>query len=485
LNVLGAILESREQLDEAEAAYREALKIRTARLPPEHPDLATSKAHLGALLKATGNLAEAEPLLQSALDIREKKLGPRHPDTVKSLDTLGDLMRRSGHPDRARELFRRADRYRRSSVQQIRILFGTNRQEETSGNAGLQFGRVEGGNQALTVGIAEVLVPDVRAGARAASARAQVGLNASERAQPEDVTSADHMNIREIWKSSPRELVAVARNELQQSQLYSGKTLLFLHGFNTSFNNALLRAAQLAYDLKFDGPVLVFSWPSKGGDTWWDHIKNIFNYTSDRISAANARIPFAQFLNQVVLPAGPQSIELLAHSMGNRLLLETLSDAARTPQDGIGPVIGGLILAAPDVPHTEFETFMNELRETGTLKTLYAARNDRALKASRDFWGEAPAGLIEDPPSWWQFWKSASTPEPIVVPSVETIDVSDVGLNFLNLNHDLYATNTLLVEDMRSVIQDSLHPPHQRNVHLFLRKAGAAGDYWVLRIKAN
>jgi esterase/lipase superfamily enzyme/Flp pilus assembly protein TadD len=487
LKVFGTILESREQLVQAEAAYREALKIRAARLPADHPELATSQANLGALLKATGRFEEAERLLQSALGIREKKLGPEHPDTVKSLDALGDLMRRTGHPDKARELFGRADRYRRSSVHQIRILYGTNRIEDPSSHGEVRFGRDESKGQMLSVGEAEVLVPDVRSGRLDASMQAEaVALTAAERPQPEDVTNAEHMNIRGIWKKPPAELVALAHIRLQQSQKYPGKALIFLHGFNTSFSNALVRAAQIAYDLEFDGPVFVFSWPSKGGETTWDHVKNVFNYTPDRTSAANARIPFAQFLKQVLLLSEPRKTVVIAHSMGNRLLLETLRDAARTPLDGIAPNIGDIIFAAPDVPRSEFKTFMTELRDIGAVKTLYAVRTDRALKASSSFWREAPAGLIEDTGSWWQFWRTAPPSEPLFAPPAESIDVSAASrsgpLDFINMNHDLYATNSSLIEDMRHLIESSTHPPDERNKKRFVRKPGGEGAYWVLEL---
>jgi esterase/lipase superfamily enzyme len=485
LNVFGAVLESLERLGDAEAAYREALRIRTARLPGDHPDLATSQARLGGLLKATTKLTEAEPLLESALKIREKKLGAQHPDTVKSLDALGDLMRRRGRPDKARELFEKADPYRKSSVHQIRVLFGTNREEERADDLVLRFGRAESKNQTLTVGIAEVLVPDVHV-----QGVTQASVLASGRPPPEDVTSADRMNIREVSKKTAAELISAMRSQLAQSQLYSGKALVFLHGFNTSFNNALVRAAQLAYDLQFDGPVVAFSWPSMGGENLWDDVKNILNYTPDRTSAANARLPLARFLKEVLLPAGPTKIAFIAHSMGNRVLLETLSDASRTPQDGIGTVVGDLVFAAPDVPRSEFRNFLTEIRDLGTVKTLYATRNDRALRASRDFWHEAPAGLIQEPPSWWQVWKGRTPPgEPVSAQSVEAIDVSAAGkagpLNFLNMNHDFYATNLSLIEDMRSVIRSSLHPPHRRNEALFVPTHGTDGDYWVFQPAHN
>ena len=40
--------------------------------------------------------------------------------------------------------------------------------------------------------------------------------------------------------------------------------LVFVHGFNVSFDDASLRVAQLAYDLGFKGPAVLFTWPSQG-----------------------------------------------------------------------------------------------------------------------------------------------------------------------------------------------------------------------------
>ena len=40
--------------------------------------------------------------------------------------------------------------------------------------------------------------------------------------------------------------------------------LLFIHGFNVDFKEAMLRTAQLGYDLNFKGGLTVFSWRSDG-----------------------------------------------------------------------------------------------------------------------------------------------------------------------------------------------------------------------------
>src|ERR1700739_3196008 len=43
--------------------------------------------------------------------------------------------------------------------------------------------------------------------------------------------------------------------------------LIFIHGFDNSFEGVTQAAAKLGFDLKFDGPVIAYSWPSKGQPT--------------------------------------------------------------------------------------------------------------------------------------------------------------------------------------------------------------------------
>ena len=40
--------------------------------------------------------------------------------------------------------------------------------------------------------------------------------------------------------------------------------LVFVHGFNVTLEAAVARAAQVAEDMPFDGPVIAFSWHSQG-----------------------------------------------------------------------------------------------------------------------------------------------------------------------------------------------------------------------------
>jgi esterase/lipase superfamily enzyme len=72
-----------------------------------------------------------------------------------------------------------------------------------------------------------------------------------------------HFTVKEIKALTREELLAVVRERLKLSKVYKDQALVFVHGYNTSFDNALYRTAQIAYDLDFDGAPFLYSWPSR------------------------------------------------------------------------------------------------------------------------------------------------------------------------------------------------------------------------------
>ena len=230
---------------------------------------------------------------------------------------------------------------------------------------------------------------------------------------------------------------------------------MFVHGFNTSFDAALYRTAQISYDLKFDGAPFVYSWPSGG---------KVASYTYDKGSAEQAEPHLAEFLKMVVKESGAKSISLIAHSMGNELLLRVLERARPVAPEGV--VISQVILAAPDVDRDKFDNIAREITDFAKGVTLYAAANDRALSYSGKFWGGVP--------------RAGDVPKggPLVVPGVDTIDVTAVSTDSLGLNHSGYAENNELLKDIGLLIQTGKRPPDLREPTLEKMKTTAGAAYW-------
>ncbi len=107
---------------------------------------------------------------------------------------------------------------------------------------------------------------------------------------------AKHFTLQELTALTKEELLALVKERLAKSAAFKDHAIVFVHGFNTSFDFALYRTAQIAYDLKFDGAPFVYSWPSGG---------KVASYTYDRGSAEQAEPHLAEFLDLVVKESGP------------------------------------------------------------------------------------------------------------------------------------------------------------------------------------
>jgi hypothetical protein len=99
--------------------------------------------------------------------------------------------------------------------------------------------------------------------------------------------------------------------------------LLFLHGFNVTFTDAAIRAAQIGYDLKVLGATAFFSWPSRG---------SVAAYPVDEASIEASERAITDFLVNFTVHCGAEKVHLIAHSMGNcGLLRALLRIAAQAP----------------------------------------------------------------------------------------------------------------------------------------------------------
>ena len=156
--------------------------------------------------------------------------------------------------------------------------------------------------------------------------------------------------------------------------------LLFIHGYNTSFDDAVYRSAQLAVDLKFQGATALYSWPSNA---------RLLRYTADRDYSLSTLPSFKSFVRELALNSGAKTIHVIAHSMGNNALVHGLAEMAREQSP---PHFRQIIMAAPDVDRSEFERLAAAFSSVADHFTLYAADNDRALGAAETLGGDPRVG---------------------------------------------------------------------------------------------
>ncbi|MEF3366614.1 alpha/beta hydrolase [Methylocystis sp. 9N] len=163
------------------------------------------------------------------------------------------------------------------------------------------------------------------------------------------------------------------------------QVLVFVHGFNTRFEEAVYRFAQIVHDSEARVTPVLFTWPSRG---------RLLQYGYDHESASFSRDALENLLQALQRDPNVGEISILAHSMGNWVTLEALRQMAIRDR-GLAPKIRNVMLAAPDV---DFDVFRRQIVQIGarpSIFTLFASREDEALAASRKFWGNTRVGAVD------------------------------------------------------------------------------------------
>jgi esterase/lipase superfamily enzyme len=152
------------------------------------------------------------------------------------------------------------------------------------------------------------------------------------------------------------------------------KVLIFVHGYNTRFEEAVYRFAQIVHDARVDVAPVLFTWPSGG---------NVVDYVYDRDSAMYSRDALEAVLQALTNNPNVGSISILAHSMGNYLTVETLRQMS-IRDHGLPTKIRDVMLASPDIDVDVFRRQIAEIDASPrtTEFTLFVSRDDKALGLS-------------------------------------------------------------------------------------------------------
>src|SRR6266436_1756434 len=238
------------------------------------------------------------------------------------------------------------------------VWFATNR--KPTANSG--FGGERGNS--VTRGRAMVHVPKAHRFGETGSGFFARLIRGDDRLRVKDIVA----QAMDVFYGGVREAIEAAREAGDEPE-----ALVFLHGYNVSFENAAIRAAQIGYDLKVPGPVAFFSWPSRG---------SLAAYPADEASIEASEQPIADFLVEFAqnCKAGDTTpkLHLIAHSMGNRGFLRALQRIAASAELRGKVHFNQIILAAPDVDRDLFLSLAALYRAHADGVTLYASPRDLA-----------------------------------------------------------------------------------------------------------
>ena len=326
-----------------------------------------------------------------------------------------------------------------ASPQQVDVFFATNR--TPAADSRVFFGPERG---AMSYGITRVGIPPGH----------QLGRQEGPSVFKFEWSPDDHkhINVREVITLTPKNYYERLGRAVEDSP--DGKLMVFVHGYNVDFPDASRLVAQFANDLKFSGPVVLFSWPSQGSLT---------GYTIDETNAEWSQAHLNELLASLIENVPARNIYLVGHSMGNRILGEAMTTLATDRLDGDLIVFREIVMIAPDIDTDVFRLDMApRLSNTGINVTLYASSNDRALMASKAFHGYPRAGESGD--------------GLVVIDGVETIDASDVSGTILG--HSYFSEDRRIMEDIFSLLQSGQRADNRFGLAMVETDSGR---YWTLR----
>ena len=229
---------------------------------------------------------------------------------------------------------------------------------------------------------------------------------------------------------------------------HSRDTVIFIHGYNVSFKEALTAAARLKLNFSADegGPgvnVVLFSWPSDGS------MMPFIAYANDRQDAAASGPAFARGLlklgdflrGSTPEEACEQRIHMVAHSMGNYVLRHTVQEIVAQSSGRPARLFDQAFLMAADEDDDAFEHEykLKPLPRLAKRVSVYFNNNDRAMAVSDKTKGN-PDRLGDD---------GARVPRGI--PGKVTL-VDCTSLDHAFPGHSYYIDTPAVVADMKEVL---------------------------------
>ncbi len=221
------------------------------------------------------------------------------------------------------------------------------------------------------------------------------------------------------------------------------KVMFLIHGFNTGFDGLAWRALQVGSELDYDGTIVGWSWPSEG---------SAFGYAYDEDSNAWSEPHLVELVSEIAAQGPELQLDFVAHSMGNRILLQMLRELAQAHST---LRIGAAIFAAPDVAQDVFREQIRIVKRIGVLRTLYASEYDRAILISESYHKAPRAG--------------SGGADILVVTGIESVDARLGG-------HSYVFDEPKAIQDFRAIVNRETAAA-ARGLEA-REKAGA--PYWVI-----
>ncbi len=255
---------------------------------------------------------------------------------------------------------------------------------------------------------------------------------------------------------------------------------IFVHGYNTTFINNTLLAAEIFHYLGRRGAMISFEWPSES---------RILGYVADTGNANYSTRSFRAMLSNIAKECDADTITIVGHSAGSPIVVNALRElrlldfdlSAAEIQAKYG--INRVVLAAPDMDSMAFvNAIQDKFHEVAGHVAVYASPDDRALRVSEKLSGSKrlgrSVGKLKD-------WEREILHQ---IPELEMIDASAAVNNYRSLTgHSYFHRDPWVSSDIGAFIMGK--SPSERG----LNRKSSDDVFWefpkdfpdVLRRQAN
>lgn len=381
---------------------------------------------LEALYTAKARLGGENAALSQRLTALEPEVEGLRPDLLPSMQ----LMQRQIDEANAPQMMRMGEALIERAPDEptaVQVWFGTNRIATGSSDPAQKFGSARGD---LSLGALTVTIPP--------------GHTAGMIERPSGWFFTQHLDPSKHVVLEG--LTPLTKQVFAEGCCAADDKILFVHGYNVSFHDGALRAAQLYFDLEFSGQAMYFSWPSKA---------TLYGYFSDANGVAETQPYLEEFFE--IATRGEGKLHVIAHSMGNRYVVGALEEFFRKHPDR---QLGQLVLAAPDVERAELVEQLDTLQTHSDGVTLYASKHDVALQVSNRVNGGRRAGDANG--------------DLIRIVGLDTVDASLIEAD--SLGHSYFGDAPELLGDILGLIRLGWRPAERCSVSM--REDNIGGEVW-------
>jgi esterase/lipase superfamily enzyme len=320
------------------------------------------------------------------------------------------------------------------------VWFGTNRRPNDS--VDISKGYSSERDVTIHYGTCRVFIPESH----------KIGSIGSSWRQRLQTWTDDRLRLLAIRNLVPGDYWRALSEELAKLKMEDRHAVVFVHGYNASFEEATLRAAQIGFDLAIKSAMAFFSWPSQG--TW-------NGYSADEATIEASEGAITDFMTEFVDRSGAEAVHIIAHSMGNRAVLQAVNRIAGKAERRTGKHFGQIILAAADVDADLFKQMCGAYGQVALRTTLYISGRDLAVEASKWLHRYPRVGLM---------------PPVVVVPGIDTINVTNIDMSALG--HGYIAGARDVLKDIYDLITQNLSPNSRFGLRPALTEQGER--YWII-----